>query len=1104
MSSRQTTQKVREFEMTLEDAGRLAECLNSFDDSDSWPGGFTHGNPYTAERVFIEWSKEKNIRVIVGYSGDKITGHCNVGNAELDAEAAYVGLLGVNPAYQGQGFGKAMLIEAAQAAADVGKRRIDLHTWGGNLKAVPLYKRVGYNWVPGTRVLMESHIPGIIGAEMFKEFFERYDWYDSYKVYVTQEMDDFVEDGVGVFRYNFEGENGDLLHVTIDREAKGICGFVLTLDGNTISAEVRPAEHTGYIGFGPTKLELKIRNSSDIDYPYIINVQPVRDVLIELDGEFSGTLSPHEEVLLQGTIAIKPEAKPLDRETNTFEKAKTQGEFTISLGSREIKLFSGVIPTEALAISTGPMYPCIAPGEETTIGIGLQNNSQEAVRGEILLQFPTRIDQNNRTIDFQIKPGKATELPLKIETKDTDDNTILPIKINIFVFQESSKISLMKKTLNIPIIGASGAVVYEGLGNHYILETESIRIGLQKTPSMALTYCEYKPLNELFTGWGLLPDLGYPFSGEGSEWYKTEFNVSMSSSEKTAEIELTAKSEERPGLRYTIIHRIHSGIDLLDTIVKLENTGSEDISNLGIQTSAWYRVLPDQMQVPLRNQIVSIAAVDWYGNRQLPRSPKEYHESWVATRKQGDGLLFGWFWDPHYIEDVSLRRTSSTPVFEYKLPDLKPTDVIQFNPCRFIMTQGNWEKIRNIWTRINGISESIALDERTAPTSDLEFELVHKASVVEQGNISPIFVDSSIENEMEFRLRVVHENPIAAECSLRMPKGLVINGKDGLTFKIDEVSIDKPFHLPVKITTTGKTSWFCESGEIVLRFPARIVRKRIDAVVFDSSLIPKRVNSVEEEMELMTTTIDDYTIAVSPQNVGSLVRYGKIGEPSMFFDTFPKVGPFIWWDKVYSGVTPVLTGFDVWDWETGLYKEQWTISETKIGSWIGYEAKATLQHSPGIKGLDVTMRFLMLSGTPLVRLEVKIDNSSELWKRPFMGFKCFPTPGGDVQSNIHTIRQGRKIQYEPTGNSADIWAFPEAGWGAYEGQTSGKILGIVSTIKTRESLAIDTLGEKAHHLVFRTQPMIASGATSKASFYLFDAQSVEQVEQMKNLPTKIE
>ena len=181
MTEDHTQGKVRDFQLNLEDGGRLAECLNSFDDSDSWPGGFTHGNPFTAQRVLDDWKKRKDIRVLVAYTEDKIVGHCNVCEASLDTEAAYVGLLGVNPQYQGQGFGKALLIEAAETAAREGKRRIDLHTWGGNLKALPLYKRTGYNWVPGTRVLMESHIPGIIGNPIFRAFFERYNWYDSYK-----------------------------------------------------------------------------------------------------------------------------------------------------------------------------------------------------------------------------------------------------------------------------------------------------------------------------------------------------------------------------------------------------------------------------------------------------------------------------------------------------------------------------------------------------------------------------------------------------------------------------------------------------------------------------------------------------------------------------------------------------------------------------------------------------------------------------------------------------------------------------------------------------------------------------------------------------------
>ncbi|MDF1539452.1 MAG: hypothetical protein P1Q69_11180 [Candidatus Thorarchaeota archaeon] len=91
MSRHQTADKVRDFEITMEDAGRLAECFNSFDDSDSWPGGFTGGNPYTAKRIFEDMQKGTDLRTLVAYSEDKIVGHCNVVNSALDTEAVYVG-----------------------------------------------------------------------------------------------------------------------------------------------------------------------------------------------------------------------------------------------------------------------------------------------------------------------------------------------------------------------------------------------------------------------------------------------------------------------------------------------------------------------------------------------------------------------------------------------------------------------------------------------------------------------------------------------------------------------------------------------------------------------------------------------------------------------------------------------------------------------------------------------------------------------------------------------------------------------------------------------------------------------------------------------------
>ncbi|MCK4280226.1 MAG: hypothetical protein KAW94_06585 [Candidatus Thorarchaeota archaeon] len=58
MTSKHTKGKVRDFELTLEDAGRLADCLNSFDDSANTPrtrvvSGRRYGLDSAAFRVSV-------------------------------------------------------------------------------------------------------------------------------------------------------------------------------------------------------------------------------------------------------------------------------------------------------------------------------------------------------------------------------------------------------------------------------------------------------------------------------------------------------------------------------------------------------------------------------------------------------------------------------------------------------------------------------------------------------------------------------------------------------------------------------------------------------------------------------------------------------------------------------------------------------------------------------------------------------------------------------------------------------------------------------------------------------------------------------------------
>ena len=1101
LTDKHTQGKVREFQLTIEDGGRLAECLNSFDDSDSWPGGFTEGNPFTAQRVLDDWKKRKDICVLVAYSEDKIVGHCNVCEASLDPEAAYVGLLGVNPKYQGQGFGKALLIAAAETAAKEGKRRIDLHTWGGNLKALPLYKRTGYSWVPGTRVLMESHIPSIIGSSMFSDFFERYDWYDSLKREIRLDVDDIVEDNLGIFKYRFEGENGDLLDVTVDREAKGICGFQMTLDGQTRSVNIRPALHTGYIGYGKYPAELTIENGQDEDLSYSVEVIPEKNLDVQLSGNTSGIIPIGKSANATGLYSISMGTLPIDRETNADDKVSTYAEWSVKLGEDSISLYSGLIPSEAVTVTPGPLFPCITPLGKEEIGLGIRNNTANEINGEIVLAPPENVIVSPQKIQFKLKPREVIEESVSISI-EADIGNLLSLGFTLDLDYEGSLVRVSSKQLNIPVLGMKGAVVYKSLDNRIILETENIRAIMNFRPTHGFIGIEYKPLNRYMGGWDVMGvETGYPFPAGGGEWSRLTPEVELENCGDYAEVRLIGDLQERSGLRQTLTYRLHSGSNLIESISMLENVGNSKIENLGLRNIGWFGGVFDQGFVPIRGEIYNLDSIDWGGYRQLPKPAKDYHESWIAMHRHEEKLLLGYIWDAEHAQDTRLMRGSNVSRVEYRLPDLGPGESITKTPLRMYVGDGDWRKVRTLYRKLNGIPAPIT--EIVDLRSDLEVEITPKTGEQLRKLPMPIIVDRSKVNEHELRLRLIHETPIDAEIRLKLPDGLLVGDKNELQICVNEVGIDKPFSYPLEIAASGDESWFRKNGEIEIRFKSRIFRKPLTAVVFNSSLKIDRTITEVENVHLHSLSAGGYSIAACPEHGGSLVRFGEESAPSVLYDTFPTVGPFVWWDRVYSGLHPLFVGWNVWDWETAIQKEKWDVSDEQVGAWVGFKAISTLQHSPGLKGVEVSLSYLLLPGTPLLRVTASLMNASKQWKRPLLGFRGIPMPGGDVCSIVHTEKERQRVIYEPHTKGVDMIS-GRSGWGAYESPTDGTVLGIISAYKWDDQMYVDTLSEKAQIFGVRERRALKRDESSSITGYLVITKDVDTVELLKDLPEVIE
>jgi RimJ/RimL family protein N-acetyltransferase len=1081
LSGKYTEGKIRDFEVTMEDSARLAECYNSFDDSDSWPGGFTHGNPFTAKRIFEHMQKKEDLRTIVAYSEDKIVGHCNVCGHSLDDEAVYVGLLGVNPEFQGQGYGKAMLIETAETAARLGKRRVDLHTWGGNLKAMPLYKRVGYNWVPKTSVLMESHIPGILNAPLFEEFFQRHYWYDAYKREILQEMDEIVEDGFGIFKYHFEAGE-DILDIVVDREAKGISGFTMTLDGKTISAHLKPRSHTGFIGLGETPIELKIQNNQESSLTYSVQLNTSENFIAKLDGPISGEIEPGNQTILNAACAISSTAKALDREVIPDDKIKTQGEWILTLGGKSIKLYCGLIPNEAVTLFAEQSSLCLTPGESKEIALGVRNNTNRDIQGEVIITPLNNRNSPSGSNSISLSSNEETEIYLYIDTSKDEANSLIHLQLSVYIHEGTSKTLVNHRVLNVCIIGAVGAYAYQALNDEYVLESETLRFILRNTPPICMRRCEYKPTNQSTPGWFLLPQLGYPIR-QGSEWERKKFQITMRNLSKYAEIELVGDSEERKGIRFTILHRVYPGREYLEVITKVQNLGSETQTNLGLRMGGWFDIRNNELHVPINGDIYRLGSPEWNGIRQIPIKPKFYHESWCSSHRMDANMEIGYIWSSENLEEVRVTRSWQPTLVEYKLPNLEPGQSEEKSLLHMHVTQGDWTKTRNLWARLHG--KSIDETEPIQIRSDLEVELVPAKSGPSKEICPPILIDrAKKEQEFELRVRVIHEDPMNGKVSVKLPTGVFANEKQVLEFEMVNLNIENPFIASVNLHVNDSQNWFTRGGEITLQFTNRIAQFPLSAIIYDSTVKPIITEETQKGRTLHTLTMGDYILAVSPEYLASLVRFGHVGEKSVFYDTFPKSGPFMWWNNYFSGITPGMAGWDIWDWESSFQKEKWSLKKTKEGPWIGFEMFTLAQHSPGLRGIELCVRYLMLQNTPLVKITLDLSNKSRRRKKTRLYLRGVPRPDGAIQNRIHTIFNEQQICYEPREVEADLPCSPKHGWIAFENPSTGKLVGMISDERTRESIAAFNMGKNADMFFLHCIRSLKPSKTSKICCFI--------------------
>ena len=150
---------IRELEMP-HDVPKLLEMWQASDDQ--WPGTWSGGAEFTEQMMIERIEREGFLNVYVAAYGEQVVGYCSFHEDSREKGVGYVGVLNVRPEHQRKSLARRMLNRCTKRCVDVGLKQITLHTWPGNLKSMPLYKKTGLYWVPDTSVYMRNFVPSIL------------------------------------------------------------------------------------------------------------------------------------------------------------------------------------------------------------------------------------------------------------------------------------------------------------------------------------------------------------------------------------------------------------------------------------------------------------------------------------------------------------------------------------------------------------------------------------------------------------------------------------------------------------------------------------------------------------------------------------------------------------------------------------------------------------------------------------------------------------------------------------------------------------------------------------------------------------------------------
>ncbi|MGV2881313.1 GNAT family N-acetyltransferase [Paenibacillus taichungensis] len=914
-------EQIRIIEYDPSYAAAVADMWNR--SNESWGGGT---NQRTEDTVRREMETSSNLHVFLAVHETEVVGFCSFAHYRYDENALYVPLLNVRPDYHGYKVGRNLILNAVRKTVEAGWPRLDLFTWAGNTKAVPMYKKCGFFWEKkDDNVHLMNFIPTILQTEALAPYFEKLDWYADSTRELVIEPDGQRERGFDFFDYSWK--KGDIsLRAEFEKSGRGLTAL------ETPEYEITTEIDDHDLVFGSTyKVRYRITNRSASELKFEIKGQDNKNIRFALD--VARAVAPGETVIVEGEFHLDPV-----QEEQSQNKTHPVVKSTWLIGGRKAEFRMGVAPKFPAKINTALPVKELYTGIPAKLYLNVENNFDSEAVFTFDLPEDAFLEWTEPSVRFTVPAKGKASVPVTFILRSYGlysrevEVTAVPTDRQAVSF--TTKLSVLMK-------GTQGRYGGEN-GDQWVAVNGAFSLHMSKQENNM--WIEYP--GSVHTFWWTYPKLGKPFAEEFSKKQAKEVNIYPEGENQV--LEALYESEDFPGLEIKSVAKL-SANGIAEFHHEIGNTRSAELEeDMFLMTN--FGFFGNRLILPYQGRYVDMG--DAYSGDPSHWDSSQITENWLFCKEEYGAC--GIYWDP----SLKLLRPEHTLGLQHELGRIPAGAVVQTKATVFALnTFAKWQDFRSfaqkrrspVLPKLDNHLE-LALGGGNPFAQDvLTAELIERKMVPLAGNLELYVQNGGTPEHLAADMELNREQDLRSTKLEFSPEGKDETGESEFGWKVRAVYRGEDrIHERTAL-------WYPQTGTAV------------DCVIEEGPAGP-----------VYTVSNGVLSMAAAP-GFGSVVHSLKYQGEEWLDSTYPEAAPRSWWNPWYGGLGVGIPGMNGFSRQLEQRSAAWTERKDDYGNvWKGIQITTRIEKHEANRGITVQQHYLMLPGVPVLCEMHSVTNDSGL------------------------------------------------------------------------------------------------------------------------------